>query len=174
LFVGLSGLRGAVSLAAALALPADFPERNLLLLITFVVIVVTLVGQGLTLPRLVRWANVDGVDLDGDEATIARTAAYRAGLDELARARVVWPGHAELLDRLESGLRDRTDHLATEDANETAERAQERLEHEEIQRSIIAAQRAAVIDLRDRNQINDRTLRLIERDLDLEELRAEG
>jgi CPA1 family monovalent cation:H+ antiporter len=172
--VGWSGLRGAVSLAAALALPADFPERNLLLLITFVVIVVTLVGQGLTLPRLVRWANVDGVDLDGDEATIARTAAYRAGLDELARARVVWPGHAELLDRLESGLRDRTDHLATEDANETAERAQERLEHEEIQRSIIAAQRAAVIDLRDRNQINDRTLRLIERDLDLEELRAEG
>jgi CPA1 family monovalent cation:H+ antiporter len=172
--VGWSGLRGAVSLAAALALPADFPERNLLLLITFVVIVVTLVGQGLTLPRLVRWANVDGVDLDGDEATIARTAAYRAGLDELARARVVWPSHAELLDRLESGLRDRTDHLATEDANETAERAQERLEHEEIQRSIIAAQRAAVIDLRDRNQINDRTLRLIERDLDLEELRAEG
>jgi CPA1 family monovalent cation:H+ antiporter len=172
--VGWSGLRGAVSLAAALALPADFPERNLLLLITFAVIVVTLVGQGLTLPRLARWSNIDGVDLDGDEATIARTAAYRAGLEELARARVVWQSHAELLDRLESGLRDRTDHLATTDADETAERTQERLEHEEIQRSIIAAQRAAVIDLRDHNQINDRTLRLIERDLDLEELRAEG
>ena len=85
-----------------------------------------------------------------------------------------WPGHLELLDRLESGMRDRTQHLATEDANETAERRQERLEHEEIQRGVIGAQRAAVIELRDRREINDRTLRLIERDLDLEELRAEG
>lgn len=172
--VGWAGLRGAVSLAAALALPADFPERNLILLLTFAVIAVTLVGQGLTLPWLVRWAHIEGVDIDGDEGSLARVVAYRAGLEEIARARVAWPGHAELIDRLEAGLRDRTDHLATEDADETAERAQERLEHEEIQRSVIAAQRAAVIDLRDRRQINDRTLRLIERDLDLEELRAEG
>ena len=172
--VGWSGLRGAVSLAAALALPQDFPERSLILLITFAVILVTLVGQGLTLPRLVRWARIEGVDLDGDEATVARSAAYLAGLEELARLRASGVGHGELLDRLEGGLRDRTEHLATEDVTETAERAQERHEHEEIQRSVIAAQRAAVIDLRDRHQINDRTLRLIERDLDLEELRAEG
>lgn len=50
----------------------------------------------------------------------------------------------------------------------------ERIVHEEIQHSIIAAQRAAVIELRDRRHINDRTLRLVERDLDLEELRMEG
>jgi monovalent cation/hydrogen antiporter len=172
--VGWAGLRGAVSLAAALALPAHFPERNLILLLTFSVIVVTLVAQGLTLPRVVRWATIDGVDLDGDEATVARSAAYRAGLEELERLRASGVGHGELLDRLEAGLRDRTDHLATEDESETAERAQEREEHEAIQRSIIAAQRTAVINLRDRNQINDRTLRLVERDLDLEELRAEG
>ena len=172
--VGWSGLRGVVSLAAALALPHDFPERNLILLITFAVILVTLVGQGLTLPRLVRWARIEGVDLDGDELTLARTAAYKAGLEELERLRTSGVGHGELLDRLEGGLQDRTDHLATEDMTETAERAQERLEHEQIQRSVIDAQRAAVIDLRDRRQINDRTLRLIERDLDLEELRAEG
>ena len=172
--VAWSGLRGAVSLAAALALPADFPERNLILLLTFAVIVITLVGQGLTLPRLVRWANWDGVQLDGDEVTVARAAAYRAGLEQLARARVVWPGHGELMDRLESGLRDRTQHLATEDADETEERRQERVEHEEIQRTVIAAQRAAILELRDRREINDRTLRLIERDLDLEELRMEG
>lgn len=172
--VSWSGMRGAVSLAAALALPQEFPERNLILLLTFAVIVVTLVGQGLTLPRLVRWALVDGIDLDGDEHTLARGAAYRAGLDAIVRARDEWPGHLELIERLEAGLRDRTEHLATEDPEETAERAQEREEHEAIQRSIITAQRAAVIDLRDRRLINDRTLRMVERDLDLEELRMEG
>jgi CPA1 family monovalent cation:H+ antiporter len=172
--VGWSGLRGAVSLAAALALPRDFPERNVVLLLTFGVIVITLVGQGFTLQRVVQWAGWDGRELDGDELTTARTAAYQAGLAEISRGRVAWGSHGELFDRLESGLRDRTQHLATEDESETAERRQERIEHEEIQRSVIAAQRAAVIELRDRRQINDRTLRLVEHDLDLEELRMEG
>src|SRR5262249_5870291 len=161
-----SGLRGAVSLAAALALPVAFPERELILLLTFAVIVITLVGQGLTLPWVVRWAGWDGVELDGDELNVARTAAYQAGLEEIDRAgcegsdraRSRWPGHQPLIDRLESGLRDRTAHLATEDPDETAERRQERIEHEEIQRGVIAAQRAAVIELRDRREINDRTL----------------
>jgi CPA1 family monovalent cation:H+ antiporter len=115
-----------------------------------------------------------GVELDGDEATLARAAAYRAGLAEIARARVEWPGHSPLLDRLESGLLDRTQHLATDDPVETADRHQERVEHEQIQRGVIGAQRTAVIELRDRREINDRTLRAIERDLDLEELRMEG
>jgi CPA1 family monovalent cation:H+ antiporter len=172
--VSWAGLRGAVSLAAALALPVTFPERDLILLLTFGVILVTLVGQGLTLPLVVRWAHWDGTEPDGDEATRARAAAYEAGLAEIGRARPRWPTHQPLLDRLESGLRDRTEHLATEDPDETQERRQERIEHEEIQRGVIAAQRVAVIDLRDRREIDDRTLRLIERELDLEELRMEG
>jgi hypothetical protein len=68
---------------------------------------------------------------------------------------VAWGSHGELFDRLESGL-------------------QEREEHEAIQRGIINAQRAAVIDLRDRGEINDQTLRSIVHELDLEELRMEG
>jgi Na+/H+ antiporter len=173
---GWAGLRGAVSLAAALALPAGFPERNLILLLTFGVILVTLVGQGLTLPFVLRRAGWDGVEIDGsaDEGNRARAVAYQAGLDEVARARLVWPGHQPLLDRLESGLQDRSQHLATEDPDETAERRQERIEHEEIQRGVIAAQRVAVLELRDRREINDLTLRAIERELDLEELRMEG
>jgi Na+/H+ antiporter len=169
-----AGLRGAVSLAAALALPTGFPERNLILLLTFAVILVTLVGQGLTLPLVLRWAGWDGTEPDGDEGTLARNAAYRAGLDEIQRARPDWPTHQPLFDRLESSLRDRTEHLATGDPAETAERRQERIEHETIQRGVIAAQRSAVIDLRDRGEINDLTLRSIERELDLEEIRMEA
>jgi Na+/H+ antiporter len=172
--VSWAGLRGAVSLAAALALADTFPERDLILLVTFGVILVTLVGQGLTLPLVMRWAAWDGTEPDGDEPTRARAAAYEAGLEEIERARPRWPTHQPLLDRLESGLEDRTKHLATEDPEETEERRQERQEHEEIQRGVIAAQRAAVIELRDRREINDQTLRLIERELDLEELRMEG
>jgi monovalent cation/hydrogen antiporter len=172
--VGWAGLRGAVSLAAALALPADFPERNLILLVTFSVILATLVGQGLTLPAVLRWAKWDGVEFDGDELTVARAAAYQAGLDEVERARPSWPTHLPLLDRMEASLRDRAQHLATEDPAETEERRQERVEHEEIQRGVISAQRTAVIELRDRGEINDQTLRTIERELDLEELRMEG
>jgi CPA1 family monovalent cation:H+ antiporter len=172
--VSWAGLRGAVSLAAALALVETFPERDLILLVTFGVILVTLVGQGLTLPLVMRWAGWDGTEPDGDEPTRARAAAYEAGLQEIERARPQWPTHQPLLDRLESGLEDRTKHLATEDPEETEERRQERQEHEEIQRGVIAAQRAAVIELRDQREINDQTLRQIERELDLEELRMEG
>jgi Na+/H+ antiporter len=172
--VSWAGLRGAVSLAAALALPVGFQERNLIVLLTFMVILVTLVGQGLTLPFVLRKAAWDGTEPDGDEPSIARAAAYQAGLEEIERARTEWPTHGPLLDRLESGLRDRTRHLATEDPDETAERRQERIEHEAIQRGVIGAQRTAIIDLRDRGEINDLVLRAIEKELDLEELRMEA
>ena len=164
-----------MSLAAALALPTDFPERDLILLVTFVVILVTLVGQGLTLPAVLRWAGWDGDGVRrrrGDRRPGGRLPG-RAGRDR-ARPRPLWPTHQPLLDRLESGLRDRTQHLATEEPEETAERRQERIEHEEIQRGghrrpANGRHRAAR-----RGEINDETLREIERELDLEELRMEG
>jgi monovalent cation/hydrogen antiporter len=172
---GWSGLRGAVSLAAALALPTNFPEHDLILFLTFAVIVVTLVGQGLTLPLVARWTRWDGVEEEGEgEAEFARATMYQVGLDAVRANRPQWPGHQPLLDRLESSLLDRSQHLATEDPAETAERRQERLEHEEIQMRVINAQRAAITELRDAGEINDATLRTIERELDLEELRMEA
>jgi predicted HTH domain antitoxin len=89
-------------------------------------------------------------------------------------SRTRYPDHQPLLDRLQSGLDDRMQHLATEDADETEEREQEHREHEEIQLYVINAQRAAAIALRDAGEINDATLRELERELDLEELRMEG
>ena len=96
----------------------------------------------------------------------------RAGRGRHARDR--WPDHLPLHDRLESGLGDRMQHLATGDPEETEERRQEHLEHQEIQLYVINAQRAAAIALRDGGEINDETLRELERELDLEELRMEA
>jgi monovalent cation/hydrogen antiporter len=172
--VSWTGLRGAVSLAAALALPGSFPYRNLILLVTFAVILVTLVGQGLTLPFVVRWLRWNGVEADGDESVVARATMYQAGLDAITHARREWSTHGPLLDRLESGLRDRDQHLATENLEETQERTQEQREHEAIQMGVINAQRAVVIGLRDAGEINDATMRTLERELDLEELRMEA
>jgi CPA1 family monovalent cation:H+ antiporter len=174
LIASWAGLRGAVSLAAALALPAEFPERNLLILVTFAVILATLVGQGLTLPLLLRRMELPSAAAAEAEETRAREVVIGAGLAELDRIRPRWPTHQPLLDRLEAGLHDRRRHLSTEDPEETDERIQERLEHEEIQRGLIAAQRQAVIDLRDRGEIGDEVLRTIQRELDLEELRMEA
>ena len=75
---------------------------------------------------------------------------------------------------VESGLSDRLSHLETHEGEEDAEHAQERIEHEQIQQAIIDAERTAVIAQRDAGDINDETLREIERELDLEELRMEG
>jgi monovalent cation/hydrogen antiporter len=169
-----AGLRGAVSLAAALALPENFPERPLILFLTFAVILVTLLGQGLTLPLVVRFVGNDRLPPDEDEATLAQGTALRAGIEEVERLRELWPTHLPLLDRLDQGMRDRKHHLATADPTETEERRQERLEHLEIQRHVITAQRVALTELRNRAEINDETLRDLERELDLEEIRMEG
>lgn len=172
--VGWSGLRGAVSLAAALALPATFPERNLILIVTFVVILVTLVGQGLTLPIVIRWVRWDGVDEGDDDLDRARSAVYAAGLEAIRVERERWPTHQPLFDRLEAGLHDRQEHLATDDPDETAARRTEQLEHLEIRNAVVAAERAAILRLRDGGTINDATLRVLERELDLDELQAEA
>ena len=124
---------------------------------TFAVILVTLVGQGLTLPAVLRWAGWDGVEFDGDELTLARAAAYQAGLDEIERARPAWPTHQPLFDRLESGLRDRTQHLATEDPGRDRRTppGAHRARGDPARRHRAPSARA-VIELRDRGEINDR------------------
>ena len=137
-------------------------------------ILATLLGQGLTLPIVLRRMTWAGSRSEQSEETRARVAAFQAGLAAIKRERPLWPSHRPLLDRLESSIGDRNRHLATDDPEETEERQLERAEHEEIQRRVIAAQRLAVIGLRDSGEINDEVLRTIERELDFEELRMEG
>jgi CPA1 family monovalent cation:H+ antiporter len=138
------------------------------------VILVTLVGQGLTLPLVIRWVRWDGIEDGDDELERGRAAIYEAGLAAIRIQRPRWPDHQPLLDRMEEGIRDRQQHLPTEDADETEERRIEQLEHREIRLAVVGKQRRAVNALRDEGVINDATLRTIERELDLDELQTDA
>jgi monovalent cation/hydrogen antiporter len=181
LILGWAGMRGVVSLAAALALPlttangTPFPGRDLLLFLTFAVILATLVGQGLTLPLLIRGLRVGDDGLIEHEEIHAREAAVDAALSRLDGLADEWPGHLELIDQMRARHQHATEHL-THDHDSFGEPllAQEMIEHAAIRKAVIDAQRLAVIDLRDRGVIGDLALRRIERELDLEELRGEG
>ena len=171
--VSWSGLRGVVSLAAALALPVDFPERNLILFLVFAIILVTLVGQGLTLPLVIKKLGVVSTEDGSHDEVHARGLTTEAALARLEDLRTRWPGHIELIDQ----LRDRYAHRARHDEqhHEDGDAAeQEMLEHGLIRREVIDAERQAAIGLHERGVITDEVLRRIERDLDLEDLRMEA
>jgi CPA1 family monovalent cation:H+ antiporter len=82
-----AGMRGAVSLAAALALPRDIPERDLLIFLTFCVIAATLIAQGLTRPLLIRGLGVVSADDTSHEEAHARATTAEAALARLAEIR---------------------------------------------------------------------------------------
>jgi monovalent cation/hydrogen antiporter len=179
--LGWAGMRGAVSLAAALALPitvagAPLPERDLVLFLTFAVILVTLLGQGLTLPRLIRTVGIGDDGSAVHEEVHARQAANAAALARLDGLVSEWPTHRELIDQLRLRYEHADEHL-THDHDADAlgrEPDQEAIEHRAIRQAVIDAQRFAVLDLRDRGIVHDEAMRRVERDLDLEELQAEA
>ncbi len=170
--VSWAGMRGAVSLAAALALPLDVPQRPLILFLTFCVILATLVGQGMTLPYLIRHLGVLASSAPATEETHARLAAVEAGLRRLDDMAQDYPGHGELIDTLRATFDHEASHVMPPRDTPLDEAEQERVEHRLIRDAVITAQREAVIKLRDEGHINDETLRRIERDLNLEALRA--
>lgn len=170
--VSWAGMRGVVSLAAALALASDFPQRGMILFLTFCVILATLVGQGLTLPWLIRRLGVTAsTDLETEEAH-ARLAAVEAALRRLDALALDYPGHLELIDQLRMEYDHEASHVWPHDGDEPDESAREQIDHRAIRSAVILAEREAVIRLRDEGVINDETLRRIERDLDLEAVRA--
>jgi CPA1 family monovalent cation:H+ antiporter len=173
-------MRGGVSLAAALAIPATldsgapFPHRELILFITFGVIVFTVVGQGLTLPLLIRRLGIvaDGRGHEGEAD--ARLVLAQAAIDRLGQLRARGSGHDELIDRLRGEYIHRTEHLNEADTPETTDAAeQERVEHRDIIRSVVDAEREALLRLRDRGAVSEEAFRRLERGLDLAELRMD-
>jgi monovalent cation/hydrogen antiporter len=173
--VSWAGMRGAVSLAAALALPltpTPFPERDLVIFLTFCVIVATLVGQGLSLPFVVRTLGVMAVTGPDAEEGRARLAATEAALNRLADLEVEYPTHKELIDNLRSRYEHEARHAGPDGDGPRDEEELELLEHKEIRDAVLEAELDAVIGLRDDGVIGDEVLARIQRDLDLESLRS--
>lgn len=175
--LGWAGMRGAVSLAAALSLPLTLPgppgTRELLIFVTFAVILATLVGQGLTLPLVIRGLGVAEDEGGAHAEAHARVTTAGAALTRLAELYEVWPDHRELLDNLKATYEHRSRH---DDAHheEVGAADAELIDHRKIRLELIETERAAAHDLRDRGIISDDVLRRLERDLDLEELRMEA
>jgi len=173
--VAWTGMRGIVSLAAALALPltrangTPLPYRAELILLTFIVIVVTLVVQGLTLAPMIRALRLpEDTHLEQEEA-LARERTAAAALERLATMPGV-DGHHEVED-LRQAYHDRERSIAELRAgvprsSSLAEAAFKRARHETL-----AAERRALIELRDRGEISDEVLLALEEELDREALR---
>jgi hypothetical protein len=173
-------MRGAVSLAAALALPlttdagAGFPDRELIVFLTFSVILGTLVVQGLTLPVLIRALDLEDDHLEEQEDTKARIHAAEAALarlDELVDEDWVREDTADRLRRLYGFRRSRFQERIDAEGDGSIE--QRSSDYQRLLRELLDAERQAVLDLRRERRISDDVMRTVVRDLDLEEARLD-
>jgi len=157
LVIGWSGMRGIVTLAAALALPNTFPYRDFILMTAFVIVLGTLLIQGLTLRPLMKWLNMPRDNVVEKEIQLARTKALKAALDGLANQE----GQAaqRLRQEYESAL---AGTKAASDSPETADNV--------LRRQIVKHARGAIDALRDSGQIGDDAYRRVEQELDWLEL----
>jgi CPA1 family monovalent cation:H+ antiporter len=179
-FISWAGLRGAVTLAAALALPltissgVPFPERNLLIYLAFCVILATLVINGLSLPLVIRLLGLEDDGTAAKEETKARVYAADAALarlDELAGEEWVRDDTAERLRGLYHFRQDR--FRARWDDQDDGSIEQRSQDYQRLRRELLDAERRAVVDLRRQGRINDDVMNLVTRDLDLEDARLD-
>ncbi|GJD49062.1 putative Na(+)/H(+) exchanger [Methylobacterium crusticola] len=177
--VSFAGLRGVVSLAAALSIPLTidgrpFPDRDLVLFTTFCVIAVTLVGLGTTLPRMVRALGLPRAGADEaaghkrDERAVRLDGidAVLAAIDEVA-ANGASPTAVNALRRRHA---DRRRHLATTADERTPEDPV--ADESALQLRLVDVERAAITRAYDENRLTDEARRRIEREFDLEEARV--
>jgi len=179
--LGWSGMRGAVSLAAALALPLTtdaggaFPSRELVIFLTFGVILASLVVQGLSFPALLGLLGLEDegrTEKEENKARIYATEAALARLDELADEDWV---REDTLDRVRAMFNFRRQRFRSRFDPESDGQLESRsLDYQRLLRELLIAERDAVFDLRRQRRIDDLVMRRVIRDLDLEEARLDG
>jgi CPA1 family monovalent cation:H+ antiporter len=193
--IAYAGMRGAVSLAAALAIPlaledgAPFPGRDLIIFLTFCVIFFTLVAQGLTLQPLIRWLDLHDDGTAEREEVKARLLAAEAALqrieklseeewvmeDTAERMRGMYGYRRRRFANLHANANDKrisdfADDLDDDDGEDYEARSSN---FQRLRRELLEAEREAVLRLRSEGKIGDDIMRRVERDLDLEDSRLE-
>jgi CPA1 family monovalent cation:H+ antiporter len=178
--IAWTGMRGVVSLAAALALPLDrddgspFPGRDLIIFLAFVIILATLVVQGLSLPPLIRLLGVEDDDSLEREEREARLAANKAALERLQDIAEHDAAKNDALKRLRIEYEDRIRQLeATEPDHVTRRMRLFSAEYERLSREGLKQERDTILQLRNKEVINDEVLRRIQQDIDLAEARLQ-
>jgi hypothetical protein len=179
-FLGWTGLRGAVSLAAALALPltthggAPFPDRDLITFLAFSVILATLVVQGLSLPGLIHVLGLEDDGISAREEAKARIYAAEAALtrlDELAGSDWV---RDQTLARMRGAYTFRLSRFrARLDGEDDGGIEQQSQDYQRLRREVLDAERQAVVDLRREGRISGDVMNRVQRDLDLEDARLD-
>lgn len=170
--ISWAGMRGIVSLAAALALPENFPERNLVLFLTFCVILVTLVGQGLTLPWLVGRLKLEIDNTLEREEAWARFAAAQSSLARLDQLEAEEWVQREQLDRLRKLYSVRSQRYSARYWGKREVELEERFEGmDRLRRELMLSEQNTLIELRDGGTIGDTAMRRVQRELDLEDVR---
>jgi CPA1 family monovalent cation:H+ antiporter len=171
--VGWTGMRGLITLAAAISLPEvldngqPFPQRDVLIFLTFCVILLTLVGQGLSLPFLIRKLGLAGVAGANVEERQARRQVLMAAIDEIRGLRNLdRPEDDETLADLLAHYEQRLEAVNTT-SNPTTLVVPDYEQYRRLESQVRAAERSTLLRMRDQNQVTDEVMRKVERELDL-------
>jgi CPA1 family monovalent cation:H+ antiporter len=180
LVMAWSGMRGAVSLAVALALPlttdagGGFPERDLIVFLTFAVIFFTLVVQGLSLPALIHRLEVSDGGADADEEIRARLVATKAAIEQIeVLAGEEWT-RDETVERMRALYEYRKRRFAARAGKIEDDGYEDRsLAYQQMVQLVLGAQREALLRMRGDGELSNEVMNRILRELDLEESRLE-
>jgi CPA1 family monovalent cation:H+ antiporter len=181
-FISWNGMRGAVSIAAALLIPlevdsgAPFPGRDLIVFLAFAVVLATLVVQGLSMPLVIRLLGLESDDRDAEEEeALARVRAAEAALDRLDELVAEGWVLEDTAERVRGGYRFRIDRFSARiDPDGDGKIEKRSLKFQRLRHELIEAERHAIVELRNTGEISDEVMRLIERDLDLEDSRLDA
>jgi monovalent cation/hydrogen antiporter len=175
--IGWGGMRGVLSLAAAVSLPYALPggrmfqQRSMIIYLTFCLIVATLVVQGLTLPWLIRRLGLSDSGRIDDEEQEARRVLLREALVHLDRKRTKNRDQAALFGELIAAYQRRLDAMPAE-REERIQGLVDQARRNDATLAVLQVEREALIQLRNQGRIDDEVLRTLQRELDFEESRV--